>query len=92
MKDQNNLKDKRIRAYAFVKHLFESVIWVDADLAKDNDLASLLDVNLSDLTLLKEGKVNPSPKMIESVKVFFKDTQDPILTRQIEQILVEPFR
>ncbi len=91
MKDQNNLKDKRTRAYAFIKHLFKSVNWVDADLTKDNDLASVLDVNSSDLTLLKEGKINPSPKLVESVKVFFKNDPNPTLARQIEYVLVEPF-
>ncbi len=91
MADQNNLKDKRIRAYAFIKQLFKRVNWVGADLTKDNDLASVLDVKLSDLTLLKEGKINPSAKLVESVKVFFKNDPNPTLAPQIEHFLVEPF-
>jgi len=91
VKDPNNLKDRRIRAYAFIKHLFESVNWVDADLTKDNDLASVLDVNLSDLTLLKEGKIDPLPKLVESVRVFFRNDPNSTLARQIKHVLVEPF-
>jgi hypothetical protein len=67
------------------------VNWVNADLTKDNDLARVLDVNLSDLTLLKEGETNPSPKLVESVKLFFKKDPNPTLARQIEHVLVEPF-
>jgi len=93
MENQNNLKYKRIHAYTFIKHLFKSVNWVDADLTKDNDLASLLDVKLSDLTLLKEGKVNPSPKLVENVKGFFKKNgPNSILATQIDRTLVDPFK
>ena len=92
MKDQNNLKENRIRAYSYIKHIFKSVNWVDDDLTKDNDLANTLNVKLSDLTLLKEGKVNPSPKLVESVKFFFKKDPNPTLARQIEYALVDPFK
>ncbi len=91
MADQNDLKERRIRVYSYIKHLFKSVIWVDADLTKDNDLASVLDVTLSDLTLLGEGEISPSPKLVESVKVFFKNDPNPTLPRQIEHVLIDPF-
>ena len=89
MKDQNNLKDKRIQAYAFIKSLFRGVSWV----YNDNILAHVLAVELNDLILLKEGKINPSPELVKQVYDFFKSDLDLDLGRpqQIKRFLVEPF-
>lgn len=83
---------KRIRAHSYIHKLFESVNWHGVDLTKDNELASVLDVNLSDLILLREGKINPSPKLVEKVKCFFKNDPNPtLLAEEIDQALIQPF-
>ena len=89
MTDQNALKQKRVRAYTDTKYLFEGLGWADADLTKDENLAVALDVNLSDLTSLREGKVNPSPKLVEAVKLFFD--HDPSLVAEIDHFLGDLF-
>ncbi len=92
MNDPNNIKDKRINAHTFIKNLFKDVNWEGANLTEDEDIADLLAINLPDITMLKEGRINPPPKLVEKIKYFFKDNSDPRLAEQIERNLVEPFR
>jgi hypothetical protein len=89
MVDNKELVRNRKRAYDFVKHLFVHPIWVGADLTRDSDIAHTLDIELSDLTSLREGKANPSAKLVNGVKVFFVGITH---AADIDHILVEPFR
>ena len=93
-----NTKLDRIRAYQFVKHLFSSGVNLgdingrNFDLTNDVELADVLNVNLSNLTLLKEGTIDPSPQLVKSIRCFFRKSQDPTLFTQIDHILIAPFR
>lgn len=90
MADTKDLVEYRKRAYHFAKSLVAGVSWVDRNHSLDEDLADILDVKLSDLILLKQGKVNPSTKLVKSLKTSFCDDSDT--ATQIEQVLVDPFK
>jgi hypothetical protein len=92
MVDNTDLTRNRIRAYHFIKYLFASVNWVDVDLRRDNDVALTVDVKLSDLTSLREGKANPSAKLVDGVKKFFADNPNITLAADIDRVLVDPFK
>ena len=92
MTDQNDndLVAKRKRAYAYIKLIFQGVAW-DKDLTIDENLADFLDTPLNDLDELREGRSNPSLKIVHSVKEFFNDSPDQYLVATLERELVDPF-
>jgi len=53
-------------------------------ITQDEDIASVLNIELSDLTLLKEKITNPSLELVESMKEFCKYDPDPRVLEQIE--------
>ena len=85
------IKDKRINAHTFIKNLFKDVNWEGANLTEDEDIADLFAINLPDITMLKEGRINPTSKLVEKIKYFFGDSSDPRVAEQIERNLVDPF-
>jgi hypothetical protein len=96
MADGNDLKEKRKRAYATIKLLFEGVNgvnWINADLREDNALALYLDISPEKLALLKEGEIDPPVELVDGIKAFFREHANisPIMDK-IENDLIEPFK
>jgi DNA-binding XRE family transcriptional regulator len=90
MLDNKDLAKNRRRAYHFIKSRLGGVTWVDVK--RDDKIADTLGVKLTDLISLKEGKANPSAKLVEKIKEWFKDDPDSTLAEEIAHKLVEPFK
>jgi hypothetical protein len=93
MSEPSDLETRRIHAYEFIKLLFKSVHWMKVDFTEDVNIADALDIGISNLTLLKEGKMNPSPKLVDSIKTFFEDEPNvKLIVEWIDSFLIEPFK
>lgn len=91
MDSSKDIKAKRQNAYSFIKDLFSKITWLNGDLNIDDNLAGALDIETGVLPLLKEGEIDPPPKLVSKITEFFKHDPDPLLSAQIHQALVEPF-
>ena len=90
MLDNKDLVKNRKRAYHFIKSRLGGVTWVDVE--RDDKIADILHVKLTDLISLKEGKANPSAKLVDGVKKFFADNPNITLAADIDRVLVDPFK
>ncbi|APV43879.1 hypothetical protein Dform_00524 [Dehalogenimonas formicexedens] len=88
MNESNAVRHSRKTAYAYIMQLFKVVNW-DKDLSKDNNVADVLDIKLSELLALKNGEIDPSARLVLKVKEFFNHKSDG--DDQIEIYLVKPF-
>ena len=82
-----NRSDSRKRAYHFVVEQAKRVNW-DPPIDSDERLADVLDIPLKELKSLKEGRSDPSHKLVAEFKKLF----GPVINEtEIDSYLVTPF-
>jgi hypothetical protein len=91
MTDIRDLKTKRKDAYDFIWAHFNRHLdpWRTKT---DESLASALDVPISELLSLKEGRANPTPKLIKGVINLFEMDPTGISKDELDLYLIKPFK
>ncbi len=83
-----DLAIKRKEAYEYIRRKLWnfSSSW---EINSDKTLASALDVSLEELVSLKEGRANPTPRLIKGVRTFF---EKEVTEDEIEKYFINPFK
>ena len=92
MSDTKDLIAKRIRAYEYIKNTLSRPPWSIPLDASDAQLADILGgtIELEDsLRLLREGKHNPTNRLVTAFKNFVRGI---VAESEIDAYLVDPFK
>jgi len=87
MANTKDLVAKRKEAYKFIRRKLLRIKW-SPPINSDEALASTLDVYLEELLSLKEGRSNPTQRLIKGVRTFFAEE---VSEDDIRGYLIEPF-